>query len=59
MRIYCVNNLNFESKKYRIPVKRLVTKYGNIKVDLAKEYSKPNAQNMFEQARQEPDLRKK
>lgn len=64
MNIQAINSPNFCSKKFRLPVKTAIVGnmrdgIANKKVNWVKEYSNPNAKNLWEQAMNETSLTKK
>ena len=59
MRVNIVNRQNFEAEKFRIPIKNLETKWGFIETDCYREYDNPRAEELYNLAKKETDLKKK
>ena len=62
---YSINNKQqFTAEKFRVPVKEIVYTIGGIrlwtkKCNLVREYSNPNAEQLYKQAKQTHDFREK
>jgi len=62
MKINKIDNQSFESKKFRLPINDIVYTVGGIplwskKSHCVKEYSNPNAKQLYEKAKQTHDIK--
>jgi len=57
MKINSITGQNFEGKKFRIPIKKISTKWGDVPVDCAKEFSNPKAGELYNQAQKAQNIK--
>lgn len=56
MKINSITNQSFEANKFRIPVKKVQTKWGDIPVDCVKEFDNPKARELYERAQKTENI---
>lgn len=56
MKINSITGQNFEANKFRLPIKKVQTKWGDFPVDCVKEFSNPKAKELYRLAQQTENL---
>lgn len=59
MYVKAISSQTFEAKKFRLPVKIIQTKWGDIPVDCIKEFDNPQAEELYKKAQQNSNLKEK
>lgn len=59
MYVKAISSQTFEANKFRLPVKTIQTKWGDIPVDCIKEFDNPQAEELYKKAQQNSNLEEK
>ena len=59
MYIKAISSQTFLANKFRLPVKTIQTKWGDIPVDCIKEFDNPQAEELYKKAQQNNNLKEK
>ena len=58
MQVSQISNQSFEAKKFRLPIRKIHTKWGDKSVDCVKEFDNPRAEELYNLAQHAESTRK-